>query len=190
MGPWRGGERGASRCSEGRGMLFRGKAFTSTEFPPLQHPGPARSPLPAGIAGPPCRRASVRGAIFPSFAALCGARRETDGDVFCPSRAGLAGRSMIEEDWNAEIGDEALLPSRENVLSGGRGGQVWQWRMFPFPFLSSNSCPCNLSGCWAEVSPVLVVFGNMVGSRRSSLLLKRGGFVCTTNLFAAVLFRY
>ncbi|XP_027490594.1 interleukin-6 receptor subunit beta-like isoform X3 [Corapipo altera] len=35
--------------------------------------------------------------------------------MFCLLQAGLAGHSMIEEDWNVEMGDEALLPSLEKV---------------------------------------------------------------------------
>lgn len=60
----------------------------------------------------------------------------------------------------------------------GRGSYGTGVSLCLFP--SSNPCPCSLRGCWAVVFPVLLVFGNALGSHRpllSSLLLKRGVFV-------------
>lgn len=71
---------------------------------------------------------------------------------------------MIEEDWNAEIGDQTLLPSLEKVLvAGGVGGgegrsaTAMDYVCF-FPFPLSYPCLCRLSACWAVVSPVPVIF--------------------------------
>ncbi|XP_068858248.1 probable ATP-dependent RNA helicase DDX4 isoform X2 [Aphelocoma coerulescens] len=66
-------------------MLFNGRTPASS-IPTSAAPGP-------GARIPACRR--WRRAVLASL--------------------GLAGRSMIEEDWNAEIGDEALFLSLEKV---------------------------------------------------------------------------
>lgn len=180
------GERGKEVGAGLRAALREAGRF-STGGPSTFHPH--QRSAPAGRAhsrpqAPAARRVGEpRCAIFSCFAVSCGAWREPGADVFCLLRAGLAGRSMIEEDWNAEIGDEGLLPSLEKVWVGG-AAMAMEYVCFSIP--SSDPCPCNLCGCWAVVFPLPGIFGTMVGSHRSSLLLKRGAFLCTSNLLAAV----
>lgn len=56
--------------------------------------------------------------------------------MFCLLQAGLAACSMFEEDWNAEIGDEALLPSLQKVLRlGGGTAMAMEYICFSISFL-------------------------------------------------------
>lgn len=84
----------------------------------------------------------MRGAIFSSLAVLSGASREEGTDVFCLLQAGLAGRSMIKEDWNADTGDKALLPSLEKVLRLG-GDSYGDGVCLLFPFLPPAGVPAT-----------------------------------------------
>lgn len=67
---------------------------------------------------------------------------------FCLPRADSAGHSMSQEDWNAEMGDEAslILPSLDQVW----GGNCWAVAcLLLFPFLPPTPGPT----AWVAVVP-------------------------------------
>lgn len=79
---------------------------------------------------------------------LLGAGRGVAANVFCLPRADSAGHSMNQEDWNAEMGDEAslILPSLEQVW----GGNCWAVAcLLLFPFLPPTPGPA----AWVAVVP-------------------------------------